>query len=176
MKAATTSFTLAVLITALGTGCSTSSTSPNTQKGAVGGAAAGALLGGIIGNNRGSGNAASGAAIGAVAGGLAGAAVGNATDRRNDTKAASADSQAGYVVVQPPPTPTSQPYETMTAQPSRDAIWIPGYYQYTGQGGQYQWMAGHWEVPPPGYRTWVQPSWQPSPDRQSYTYNRGHWQ
>lgn len=158
---------VSLLVATLGAGCS--STSSNTQRGAVGGAAAGAVIGGIIGNQ--SGEAKNGALLGAAAGGLAGAAIGNNTDRRMEN--ASADRQVGYVVQQPPLAPTSAPYESMPPRPNNDAIWVPGYYDYVG-GDQYRWMAGHWEVPPPGYRSWTPPAWQQSGN--GYTYVRGRWQ
>lgn len=164
-----------LLIVALSAGCA-SSTSPNTQRGALGGAAAGAVIGGIIGNNR-SGETTKGAAIGAAAGGIAGAAIGNSADRRAENNATSADrgySQQGYVFQQPPPAPTSAPYESMPPRPNRDAVWIPGYYDYTGQGDQYRWVHGHWENPPQGYRNWVPPTWQPT--NGGYVYVRGQWQ
>jgi hypothetical protein len=173
---ATTTLIATMLIGFLGAGCG-STTSPNTQRGAIGGAATGAVLGGVIGHQ--SGEAPAGAAIGAAAGGLAGAALGNAADRREENAAAaaaatSADRQIGHVVQTPPPAPTSAPYENVPPRPSAEAIWIPGYYDYTGQGDQYRWVSGRWEVPPPGYRSWVPPSWEQTSG--GYVYRRGHWQ
>lgn len=199
MKAHTISFSLAATIAALGAGCSSTSTpqppvysqypannpqypartypnppanDPNqTARGAVAGAAAGAVLGGIIGNNSDHGNTEKGAAIGAVAGGVAGAAMGRRADQREAGNYGSAD--RGYTVQSIPPTPVSEPHENPPPQPSSNAMWIRGHYEYAGSG--YQWQQGRWETPPAGARAWVQPSWQPAANG-GYVYVRGHWQ
>ncbi|HVS52738.1 MAG TPA: glycine zipper domain-containing protein [Opitutaceae bacterium] len=168
--------TVSLLSAALLAGCAAPA-GPNTQTGAGVGAAAGALAGGIIGHNTGSGHTVGGAVIGAAAGGLAGAAIGNRRDneRTSDPTYSTADTQTGYVVQQPPPSPTSNPHETMPPQPSPDAVWISGYWSYTGTGGNpYEWVPGRWEYPPQGLRTWSPPSWQRQGD--GYVYVRGHWQ
>ncbi len=196
-KAITVSLVLATLCA----GCA--GTGPNTQRGAVGGAALGALAGGIIGNNHGSHNTWSGAAIGAAAGGLAGAAIGNANDQERGTvygqsqydtrqqvytqpapvaaaptyaqPAPVYDQSSAEVVVVQPPTMPPPPREYVTVRPAREAVWVQGYYSYTGhRGNPYLWVPGHWEVPPPGpYRTFVQPRWERRP--QGYVYIRGYW-
>jgi hypothetical protein len=160
---------LTLLTTALGAGCV--GNGPNTQQGAVGGAVAGALAGGIIGNNRGSHNAASGAAIGAVAGGIAGAAIGNSLDHDRGTVYQAPPEPRQEVVVQPPPMP-APPREVVAIRPAREAMWVDGYYLYVGRG-RYEWVPGHWEVPPRGYRTYVRPGWQRQGN--SYVYIRGYW-
>jgi hypothetical protein len=163
---------LCVLAAALGAGCASSG--PNTRQGAVGGAVAGAIAGGIIGNNHGSRNVASGAAIGAAAGGLAGAAIGNQLDyARGTTDVSMVDRR--YYVAQPPPIPAAQPRDTIRTRPAREAVWIQGYWAYTGNPGQpYEWSTGHWEIPPPGNRAWVPAGWHHSGN--GYVYLRGHWQ
>ena len=160
-----TKLLLALLAVSLGAGCV--GNGPNTQQGAVGGAAAGALLGGIIGHNRGSHNTASGAAIGALAGGVAGTAIGNSLDHERGTLY----QPTPEVVTQPPPAPPP-PREVVAVRPARQAIWVQGYYLYVGRG-RYEWVPGHWEIPPRGYRTYVRPGWA----RQggSYVYMRGYW-
>lgn len=170
MKTPTLSLGLAATL-ALLAGCSSADyrAHDNAAKGAAVGAATGAALGGIVGKQ--SGETGEGAAVGAVVGGLAGAAIGHRTDQREATAGRAGD--VGYTVQSIPPTPTSQPYETMPPQPSRDAVWIRGHYEYAGSS--YQWVPGRWEVPPPGMRTWVEPSWQPSANG-GYIYRRGHWQ
>lgn len=177
MKANTSLFTIALLVGGLGAGCASSSDvvpRTNTGRGAAVGAATGAVLGGIIGNNT-SGDTTKGAVIGAAAGGLAGAAIGNQADRRHENAVAGVSSQdvaGGYVVQSPPPSPTSQPYEPIPARPSSNAVWIPGYYNYTGTS--YEWISGRWEIPPSPTSVWAQPSWQPQGN--GYVYVRGHWQ
>jgi len=164
MKA--TTFTGALLATAFATGCAT-----NAQTGAATGAAGGAILGGIIGHNTGH-STTHGAEVGAMAGALAGAAIGHHQDKQAEAIRAGQGDQR-YVVQSPPPAPTSAPYEQVPPRPSRDSVWVAGYHDFVG-GAQYQWMPGHWETPPPGARSWVNPMWQPSGN--GYTYGRGHWQ
>ena len=194
MKAHTISFSLVAAMAVWGAGCAStraptqpdysqypqyptntypsSTNDPNrTAQGAVAGAAAGAVLGGIIGNNSGSGSTEKGAAIGAVAGGLAGAAMGRRADQREASGGYSQD--VGYTVQSIPPSPVSEPHENPPPQPSPNAMWIRGHYVYTGNG--YQWEPGRWEVPPPGARSYVQPSWQRAANG-GYVYVRGHWQ
>ncbi len=174
---ATKSILAALAVGTLFAGCAGSG--PNTQQGAVGGAVAGALVGGVIGNNRGSGNAASGAAIGAAAGAIAGGAVGNSLDHQRGTLHNQPDRYDRYdrqqytevIVQQPPPQPAPR-REVVTVRPAREAIWIEGHYAYAG-GNRYDWVPGHWEIPPPQYRTYVRPSWQRRD--QGYVYMRGHW-
>jgi hypothetical protein len=165
---------LSFLAGSLLAGCS--STPSNTQRGAAGGAALGALAGAIIGNNRGSGNAASGAAIGAAAGAIAGGAIGHSRDKReaaynNPSPAENAAVTNIYVEGQPPLPPAPQA-ETVTTRPSSDALWVPGYWSYDS-GQNYSWVAGHWEIPPSGYSTFMPPQWRPQGN--GYVYVRGHW-
>ncbi|HYD85058.1 MAG TPA: YXWGXW repeat-containing protein [Opitutus sp.] len=164
---------LLLLVTALGAGCSSSPS--NTQRGVAGGAALGALAGAVIGNNRGSGNAASGAAIGAAAGAIAGGAIGHNADKRqrNATTPTSQDPNATNIYVQgSPPLPPAAHAESVTARPTDEAVWIPGYWSYEN-GRDYAWVAGHWEIPPSGYRTFQPPEWRRQGD--GYVYVRGHW-
>ncbi len=164
--------TASVALAALLSGCA--GTGPNTQQGAVGGALAGGLIGGIIGNNHGSRNTASGAAIGAVAGGIAGATMGNAADHQRGTVYTEADARTSYVAQEPPPPPPAPVVrEVVVAQPAPNAIWVEGYYAYTGYGRRYEWVPGHWEVPPPRYHAYVRPHWEHRGG--NYVYIRGYW-
>ena len=169
---ATTTLTLSMLITALGAGCASSG--PNTRQGAAGGAVAGAVLGGIVGHQ--SGETAAGAVIGAAAGGATGAAVGNRMDRdRGTLDNPPTPADRGYAVTEPPPTPTSQPFESIPTRPAREAVWVQGTWAYTGNpNNPYEWAPGHWEIPPPGSQAWVPGTWQRSGN--GYVYVRGHWQ
>src|SRR5688500_5703685 len=66
-----------------------------------------------------------------------------------------------YAVAEPPPLPTSTPRQLKPIRPAREAVWIDGYWAYTGNStSPYEWMAGHWEIPPPGARAWVPSGWQ----------------
>jgi WXXGXW repeat (2 copies) len=40
-----------------------------------------------------------------------------------------------------------------------DDVWIPGYWAYDDDAGNFEWVSGVWRVPPPG-RQWVPGSWQ----------------
>jgi hypothetical protein len=82
--------------------------------------------------------------------------------------------QTEYVVVQPPAYPPP-PREVIPVRPAREAVWVQGYYLYTGRrSNAYQWVPGHWEVPPRGgYRTFVQPRWEHR--GHNYVYVRGYW-
>jgi len=185
-------------LASVGAGCVGSG--PNTQQGAVGGALAGAVVGGVIGNNRGSGNVASGAAIGATAGGLAGATIGNSVDHQRGTIYGSSPSPydqpqydpratyqvqpapppqvvyappaPAYAVVEQPPLPPAPPREIVTIRPAREAVWVHGYHLYLGRG-RYEWVPGHWEVPPGRYSRFEQPRWERRPH--GYVYVRGYW-
>ncbi len=147
-------------------------TGPNTQRGAVGGAALGAIAGAIIGNNSGSGNAASGALIGAAAGGLAGGAMGNATDHERGTIYRSEAEATTTIVVNEPPPPPPHREDRRYERPYSEAVWIDGYWAYSGNG-RYTWVEGRWERPPERYRTYVAPHWQRH--RGGYVYVEGYW-
>lgn len=170
-------FSLAAAASLLGVGCASSADTSHTNRnrGAVGGAAAGAVIGGLIGANSSKVSTEGGAAIGAIAGGLAGGAVGDSKDRRNENRNSApiySSTNNGYTVQTVPLAPVSEPQETMTPQPTRDAVWIRGHYAWTGNA--YQWQPGRWEVPPSGSRVWVPASWQPT--NGGYVYTHGHWQ
>ena len=162
-------------------GCASSG--PSTERGAATGAALGAVGGAILGNNVGGGghHALLGAALGAAAGGVAGGVYGNRRDQQNGTAQqiipptdSSAQAQYGGYVQNPPPTPTSEPQDTYTPQPSPNSVWVRGHYEYTGDGRDYQWVPGHWEVPPTGSRTYVAGHWQQ--ESQGYVWVPGGWQ
>ncbi len=158
-KLATLSFVLSTVLT----GCV--GTGPNTQQGAVAGGAVGALTGAIIGNNSGSRNGASGALIGALAGAIAGGTIGNAVDHENGTI-------YGQPLTAVPACPARAPApEVVTVQPSPYAIWIPGFWNWNGY--RYYWIAGCWEVPPPGFRVYVRGEWILR--RGGYYYRRPYW-
>ncbi len=180
MKAHTISLTAAAALAALAAGCANTTTPDgrltNQTKGAAAGAVTGAVLGGIIGNNGPHGNTEKGAAIGAVAGGIAGGVMGRRADERQGTVASNTpvySPDTGYNVRSIPPAPVSEPQENPPPQPSSNAVWIRGHYDYTGNG--YQWQPGRWEIPPPGSRGYVPASWQPAANG-GYVYVRGHWQ
>lgn len=175
-------FLVSVVALALTAGCE--STGPSTERGAATGAAVGAVGGAILGNNVGGGghHALLGAALGATAGAVAGGAYGRRRDEENGTahqiipptdESAQAGQYGGYVQ-NPPPTPTSEPQDQYTPQPSPNTEWVRGHWEYTGDGRNYQWVPGHWETPPPGTHTYVSGHWQQ--ESQGYVWIPGSWQ
>jgi hypothetical protein len=147
---------------------------PNTQNGAVTGGVLGALAGGIIGHNSGGGgggNTLAGAAIGGVLGAIAGGSIGNSVDHQNGTIYRSeADATSNVAVAQVPP-PPPPPVDYVTPQPTPSAVWVAGYYGFDGY--RYNWVPGHWEIPPPNYVVFVRPHWVYRGGE--YIYIRGYW-
>ena len=76
---------------------------------------------------------------------------------------------AGTIIVTQAP-PALQT-EVILAQPSSAHVWIAGYW--TWRNNQYQWMAGHWEVPPYAGSQWVSPRWESG--NGAYRFYEGHW-
>jgi hypothetical protein len=74
---------------------------------------------------------------------------------------------APQVIVMAPPPPRR---EVVYVRPSPRHVWLPGYWAW--RGNRYVWI-GHYVVPPPGRRGWVEPRWE----RRSGTYIfiEGHW-
>lgn len=73
----------------------------------------------------------------------------------------------GVVVSGPPPEPMQ---ETRPVASGARAMWIPGYWHWTGM--QYAWIPGHWEVAAPGAR-WRPPRYQLRDG--TYYYVPGGW-
>ena len=59
----------------------------------------------------------------------------------------------------------------MLARPSGDYVWVPGYYTWRDHG--YQWMAGHWELPPYKGSSWIPPHTEQ--EGNAYRFYEGHW-
>ena len=62
--------------------------------------------------------------------------------------------------------------EVISAQPSSDHRWIPGYWTWRNE--RYEWMAGHWELPPEPSSVWVAPRWERT-DNGGYRFYEGYW-
>lgn len=77
---------------------------------------------------------------------------------------------AGTVIVTQQAPPALQT-EVVLAQPEPRDVWIAGYW--TWNDSRYQWMAGHWELPPNARAVWVAPTWQPM--GHGYRYTEGYW-
>jgi hypothetical protein len=76
----------------------------------------------------------------------------------------------GTIIVQQAPPSMQQEY--VTAQPSSDHKWVPGYW--TWRNSRYEWMAGHWEVPPSRGSVWIAPRWERTSDG-NYRFFEGYW-
>jgi hypothetical protein len=74
------------------------------------------------------------------------------------------------IVTQAPP---ALQQETVVARPTSSHAWVPGYW--TWRNSRYEWMAGHWEVPPRTDSVWVAPRWERLNDG-SYRFYEGYWQ
>ena len=74
-----------------------------------------------------------------------------------------------YIVVQAPPAP--QAPEAVPARPTGQHVWIAGYW--TWRNNRYEWMAGHWEVPPYAAATWMGPRWEP--EGGAIRFYEGQW-
>jgi hypothetical protein len=72
------------------------------------------------------------------------------------------------VVREAPPAPRS---ESMSAQPSPQQTWVPGYWSW--HEGKHTWVAGHWETPPSPGAVWVAPRWEQRAD--GYAFTPGGW-
>jgi hypothetical protein len=72
------------------------------------------------------------------------------------------------LVTQAPP---MQQQEVVIAQPSPQDVWIAGFW--TWRDSQYQWMAGHWEMPPNASAVWVAPRWEQ--EGNAYRFHEGYW-
>ena len=72
------------------------------------------------------------------------------------------------VVTQIPP---ALQQEVPIAQPSASHIWLAGFW--TWRNDRYEWMSGHWELPPSQRSTWVAPRWDKS--GKSYRFYEGYW-
>lgn len=78
----------------------------------------------------------------------------------------------GIVYVTQAPPPMQQ--EVIVARPARPSpghAWVPGYW--TWRNDRYEWMAGHWEMPPNPGADWVAPRWEQ--EGSGYRFYEGYW-
>ncbi len=157
----------------LGAGCV--GTGPNTQQGAVAGGTLGAIAGAVIGHNSRGGDSLGGAILGGTVGAIAGGTMGNAQDQKNGTLYPAYPNEPRYrrvpVSYAPPPAPPTPASEAVTPSPAPNALWVPGYWSYDGY--RYNWVAGHWEIPPPNARAYVVAHWEQRPE--GYAFVQSYW-
>lgn len=67
--------------------------------------------------------------------------------------------------------PPAVQQEVALAQPSSKHVWLPGYW--TWNNNRYEWMAGHWELPPTAASVWVAPRWEQQGT--AYKFTEGYW-
>ena len=67
-------------------------------------------------------------------------------------------SAPGPVVPREPPEPIEEALPEMKPAGLYQA-WVPGYWAWDAEAGEYLWVSGFWRRVPPG-RTWVPGSWQ----------------
>jgi len=73
-----------------------------------------------------------------------------------------------HAVAAAPPPPLL--VESAGTPPSRESVWIPGFWSWTGL--RFVWVAGTWSAPRPGMR-WVEGHWRP--DRGAWRWEAGRW-
>ena len=72
------------------------------------------------------------------------------------------------IVTQAPPGPQQ---DLVLAQPTPQHVWLAGYW--TWRNDRYEWMAGHWELPPSSSSVWVAPRWEQQGN--AYRFYDGYW-
>lgn len=72
------------------------------------------------------------------------------------------------VIVQPPPPPR---YEHPGHRPSRDVVWVDGYWAW--RGNRYEWVSGRWDRPPNGHGKWKAPHYERRGN--TYIFIEGRW-
>jgi hypothetical protein len=72
------------------------------------------------------------------------------------------------IVQQAPPAVQA---ESPSARPSSRHVWVGGYWLW--QNRQYNWVAGHWAVPPEDGANWIPPRWER--EGNSYRFYDGYW-
>ncbi len=79
----------------------------------------------------------------------------------------------GNVILQPvPDAPPPRITEEMMATQDNKAIWIPGYWSWIREIGDYIWVSGVWRRPPPGQH-WIPGYWKKYPG--GWVWFRGFW-
>jgi hypothetical protein len=79
------------------------------------------------------------------------------------------------VILAPGPPPKAQvEFRPPPPQNAPNAIWQPGHWRWLGQNGaNWQWVAGSYVMPPPGYHQWIPGQW--SLQAGGWAWAEGHW-
>ncbi len=75
------------------------------------------------------------------------------------------------VLLREGPPPPRREYIDERHRPSREAIWVSGFWRHDGRA--YVWVAGHWDMPPRGMHSWIEPRWESRGG--GYVFIEGHW-
>jgi hypothetical protein len=76
----------------------------------------------------------------------------------------------GPVIPRRPPNPV--PEVPAEQKPEGDVIWIPGYWAWDGERGEFLWVSGVWRLPPPN-RRWMPGAW--SAVKGGWQWSPGFW-
>jgi len=79
--------------------------------------------------------------------------------------------RAPSVAIWAPVAPPPPRVEVIPVAPSRDHIWIPGYWHW--ESNQHRWMEGHWEERRE-HEHWVPHRWERD-DHDQWRLNGGYW-
>ena len=74
---------------------------------------------------------------------------------------------AAEVVEEVIPLPNHKEVDVITAEPSNEHVWIPGYWGRNA--GNWKWVKARWERPPHRSARWVNGQWK-------YEAGRWHWE
>lgn len=88
------------------------------------------------------------------------------------TEIASAQVGVGIYFGSPPPPPPPR-REIIIVRPYREAVWVPGYWNYDYGVRNYVWVGGRWDRPPRAGAVWKSGYWRHHP--KGYYYAPGHW-
>ena len=72
------------------------------------------------------------------------------------------------IVTQAPP---ALQQEAVLAQPGPGYVWLAGFWTWRNE--RYEWMAGHWQLPPSSTSVWVAPRWEQ--EGNAYRFYEGTW-
>jgi WXXGXW repeat (2 copies) len=76
---------------------------------------------------------------------------------------------------QQPETPGAQPSpaesQVTSASPSPGYVWMSGHWN--SEGGQWKWVAAHWELPPSRSAVWIEGHWMASGS--TWVWSNGAW-